>query len=157
MHGEGLDDDGLFTPSVRNEALPTPPPYRVSSTFYVGFFGGPLACTAVNVINARRLGIPERDRLWLLVIGGVGMIVGLAAAALLTPVATTVTVLHLVLQAAGALTHVLQARLLNPRERYWQMRGVEPASLWALGIFTAVSGRFVTRALVAAGFAGAGA
>ena len=63
-------DDDLFSPSLRDRAaIPAGArPWRLSSQFYVAFFGGPLAAAAIGVVNGRRLGL------------GTGRLVGIAAA-----------------------------------------------------------------------------
>ena len=58
MH-DGESD--LFTPSL-SEWRPTVqnrPPFRLNSQFWLALFGGPVAVTAIAVLNARRLQLSE--------------------------------------------------------------------------------------------------
>lgn len=62
-----MSDDALLQPSVPRDAPsgPRPLPWRVSSQFWVAFFGGVLAVTAVALVNAKRLGVAKERRLWM--------------------------------------------------------------------------------------------
>ena len=66
--------DDLFSPSLSQTARAELPsgerPWRLNSQFYVAFFGGPLAAGTIGYLNARRLGLPNRQ---LFAIGAAGL------------------------------------------------------------------------------------
>lgn len=51
--------DTLLQPSL--ERAPARPIYSVKATFFVAFFGGPLAVTLFSALNSKRLGRLRRD------------------------------------------------------------------------------------------------
>jgi hypothetical protein len=84
----GRATEDLFTPTLqdagRHDApVPGERPWRLSSQFYVAFFGGALAVTALAWVNARRLGAPLRVHRWILGAGGAGVVVSTVASYLL--------------------------------------------------------------------------
>lgn len=149
MSAQPYDDDALFTPSIRNERLPDPAPYRVGSTFYVGFFGGPIAATIVAVANAGRLGVQPQVRRNVALVGVIGLVATLVAGGALAGQESESGLTRLAVRILGIVTALVQARLLTPRERYWQGRGVQPSSLWALGIAAVVGGGITNAVLIA--------
>jgi len=71
--------EDLFAPSLQDVPRLGPPaegerPWRLGSQFYVAFFGGALAVTAIASLNARRLGAPKETQRWILVLGAVGVV-----------------------------------------------------------------------------------
>jgi hypothetical protein len=58
-----MDDreSDLLTPSLSGwrPTVVNRPPFRLNSQFWLAFFGGPVAVTAIAVLNARRLKLPE--------------------------------------------------------------------------------------------------
>ena len=73
-------DDELLAPSLQAEARVVRPPagerpWRLSSQVYVGFFGGALAVAALAWANARRLHAPRETQRWIVVLGGLGVVV----------------------------------------------------------------------------------
>jgi hypothetical protein len=54
-------DPGLFTPSLTDFEPPVRKrlPWRLNSQFWLAFLGGSVAVTAIAVLNARRLHMPE--------------------------------------------------------------------------------------------------
>ncbi|HEX8205027.1 MAG TPA: hypothetical protein VF587_03095 [Solirubrobacteraceae bacterium] len=72
----------LLTPSLDDHAAPPPGrrPWRLSSQFYVAFFGGVLAVTAIAFVNAGRLRADQRRRLLILGSGVLGLAAGIVAA-----------------------------------------------------------------------------
>lgn len=139
-------DDELFSPTIRNEPLPRPAPYRVGSNVYVGFFGGPVAASLVAAVNARRLSVRSEARRNVLLVGLVFVVLTLVVA-FVVPADANARAVRLPVQLLGAVCAVVQSRFLVSRERYWQGRGVTPASLWGFG-FVAVLGAGVVNALL---------
>ena len=82
-----LSDDELFAPSLagaRRHALrPGERPWRLGSEFYVAFFGGVLAVTAIAWLNARRLGLAPARQWLILGLGATGFVVMLIVLAVL--------------------------------------------------------------------------
>ena len=82
-----LSDDELFTPSLagtRRAALePGERPWQLGSEFYVAFFGGVLAVTAIAWLNAGRLGLEPARRWLILGLGAAGLVVMLVVLAVL--------------------------------------------------------------------------
>ncbi|MGZ5431946.1 MAG: hypothetical protein ACXWH7_03390, partial [Thermoanaerobaculia bacterium] len=61
--------DDLLRPTVAASVRKGPLPWRVSSQFWVAFFGGIPAVTAIAFLNARRLGASARRQQWILLAG----------------------------------------------------------------------------------------
>ena len=76
-------------------------PWRVTSQVYVGLIGGPVAVTAIALLNARRLRVGEISRRAMALIGISGLVAGVLAAALVPGQ----TAPRLFLQLAGVLTY----------------------------------------------------
>jgi hypothetical protein len=74
-------DEDVFEPSLAGYREAEERPWRLGSQVYVAFFGGVLAVTAIAWLNARRLGLGERERLLILLVGAAGLV-----AALLVPI-----------------------------------------------------------------------
>ena len=61
----------LLEPTLSGHVARTdgPKPWRVGSQIYVAILGGPIAVTAIALVNARRLRLPERTQLIVSAIG----------------------------------------------------------------------------------------
>jgi len=75
--------EDLFEPSLQEELRVRElgegeRPWRLGSQFYVAFFGGALAVTAIAWLNARRLGAPRETQRWILVLGAIGVLASVA-------------------------------------------------------------------------------
>lgn len=68
--------EDLLRPSLQDVRDPAAGgrPWRLSSQFYVAFFGGALAVTALAWLNAGRLGATTEVKRWILVTGTVGVV-----------------------------------------------------------------------------------
>jgi hypothetical protein len=77
-------DDDLFAPSLTQSERHHPSegdrPWRLTSLFYVAFFGGPLAVGAIGYLNGKRLGLPGKRQGASLAIGVAGFLAALAVA-----------------------------------------------------------------------------
>ena len=67
--------DDLLQPTVSNEPLLRDKPWRVSSQFWVAFFGGVLPVTLIAIANAIRLGMPREKRWLMAACGAIGLAV----------------------------------------------------------------------------------
>src|SRR3954462_12283685 len=72
-------DEDVFAPSLQHEApvvarAKGERPWRLSSQFYVGFFGGALAVSALAWLNAERLDAPPDPRRWIALLGVLGVV-----------------------------------------------------------------------------------
>lgn len=54
--------DDLLQPTITGNVVRGARPWRLSSQFWVAFFGGALACGTIAIINAGRLGVSRRQR-----------------------------------------------------------------------------------------------
>ncbi|MBB4678864.1 hypothetical protein [Crossiella cryophila] len=124
--------DDLLRPTIRTSAG-TQRPWRVASQAYVAFFGGVLAVTLIGYLNSRRLGVPARDRRWLLVIGGAALAAELVLASVLADLITS-SPLRIVIRVVALLAYFAMARLQHTPERVFQLRGGEHAKLWGPGL-----------------------
>jgi hypothetical protein len=68
--------DDLLRPSLQDVRSPAEGgrPWRLTSQFYVAFFGGALAVTALAWLNAGRLGAAREVKRWILVSGLIGVV-----------------------------------------------------------------------------------
>jgi predicted permease len=66
-------DDELFEPTLAEYRETGERPWRLGSQFYVAFFGGVVAVTAIAWLNAKRLGLDDRRRWLILLVGAVGL------------------------------------------------------------------------------------
>lgn len=136
-------DDDLFAPSLAGvQRGPVPEgerPWRVSSQFYVAFFGGPLAAAFVGVLNGRRLGLPSA-RLWgIAAAGAVALVVAAVAVAVFAMDAGRGPRLALI--GSGVAAYALANRLQRDADRrYAAGRSADELydSLWYPGIPIAI-------------------
>ena len=114
-------DDDLFAPSLEQTKQPGErgKPWRLSSQFWVAFFGGPLAAAVIAHQNAARLALDERRRLLLIVSGLVGFLLAVALAVVLERVDAGFGP-RLVNQAAGVISYGAFYKLQRPGDRVYQ-------------------------------------
>lgn len=153
MSVEDRDDD-LFTPSlkgVRRDSLPgTARPWRLSSQFYVAFFGGPLAAAAIAWLNGGRLGLSDARRLAIAGIGAAGLLVTLLLMVAIDP--ATDGSIRLVVIVVGVVCYLATRELQKPADRVYAAGRDQAAyaSLWLRGIATALVCGVATGVAVAA-------
>jgi hypothetical protein len=124
---DGQQDDGAREP-----------PWRLQSQFWVAFFGGPLAASAIAFFNCRRLRVPSESRRWIFVIAAAA----LGAAGLLAFVLVAADVgsgARLANQAAGVLAFIPLHRLQKSADRVYLFYGDQDEddayeSLWGPGL-----------------------
>jgi len=149
-------DDELFTPSLeardRAAVAANRLPWRVSSQFWLGFFGGSLAVGAIAWLNGKRLGLPpERQRsIALSTLVAFGLSVAIAA---------YFVSLHgdrewrawgrRAVQAVGVLLYLVLARIQKPADRRHRLFGGEYASLWGPGVLALLGSLVATLVLFA--------
>lgn len=131
MSDDELDE--LLQPTIAPEPRRGPLPWRVSSQFWVAFFGGVPAVTAIAYLNARRLGSTIRKQ-QLIILSGL-----LAAAAFVAFVLYVGIDQRSTNRLAGRIVAVLLFLLLARIQRDDDLRHQvfgkgEYASLWAAGI-----------------------
>ena len=140
--------DELLQPTVA-PARARPLPWRVQSQFWVAFFGGVPAVTAIALLNARRLGSSARKQWLILLVGLAGVALFLAFLVLKDSSSKTLV------RAAGRILAVaiflVFAWIQRADDRHYQVFGAgDYASLWGPGI-AAVIGSIVL--LIAVGTA----
>jgi hypothetical protein len=129
--------DELLQPTVAPPPRRGPLPWRVSSQFWVAFFGGIPAVTAIAWLNARRLGSTIRKQ-QLIILSGI-----LAAAAYIAFVVYLVPAQQSSKRLAGriiaVLLFLLLARIQRDDELRHQVFGKSRyASLWLAGVLACV-------------------
>lgn len=141
----GIGTDPLLQSTVEAPSS-GPAPWRTSSMFYVGFFGGPIAIGILGTLNARRLRADART-------------VAIVAASSLALLAAWVVYamafhepgrpsLRLVAAGCGAVAHLVQQQVLARQTRIFDMGRREPASLWMPGIAAVVASVIVSSVLL---------
>ena len=143
----------LFTPSIDRAALAGPPPWRVSSQFWVYFFGGVLSGGVIAYLNAKRLGVTGRPLHGIAALTAVGLVLSLLAAAVISTEESSSGVRLATRVVALVVGFLPAARLQRAHDRAAQLRGVEPASLWGAGA-AAVIGLGAVQAILVAVVAG---
>ena len=141
--------DDLLTPSIAPATSTGPAPWRVSSQFWVYFFGGILAGGVIAYLNCIRLGVGDRER-WI-VVGStaVGLVATLVAAAAIPTDESTSSVRLASRVIAVVLGYLVVARVQRTAERASQLRNVEPSSLWGPGFAALFTAGVVQAVLVA--------
>jgi hypothetical protein len=156
--GDGADDrDDLLQPTIPPAPPATERPWDPRSQFYVAFFGGLVAVTAIAFINGRRLRLPASRLRSILLIGGAGLAIALTLAAVM-PVeddaGTFVNEGSRNIRLAGRVVAVLAClafvKVQDVGDRFYRIRGGEYASLWVPGIIAAILGGLAQAALVVA-------
>jgi hypothetical protein len=135
-------DGELFQPSVGADQRYLERPWNPASNFYVAFFGGVIAATAIAYLNAARLHV-EHFRARILAIGLTGVVVALVAARL---VADSVaddesgTYVRLASRVVAVLVHFVFAAQLKQADRRFQITGGDYESLWTPGFLAVLAG-----------------
>lgn len=128
------DLDDLLRPTITN-AVQRPLPWRVSSQFWVAFFGGVPAVTAIALLNAGRLGVDVVRRRWIVVAGIVGFIVTIALMAWIGVAKEHRSTTRIVVRVVAVLLYFVLARLQREDDGRHQVFGPgQYASLWGAGI-----------------------
>jgi hypothetical protein len=148
-------NDDLLQPTVRTPRTTGGQPWRLQSLGYVAFLGGVIAGTTMTFLNAGRLGATLRQR-WLVIAAGV---LGLAVTiplviALYDP--DRGSVYRLAARVVAVLAFLVQAWLVRPHDRAFQLRDGDYASLWGPGLAAVVACGLVEGILfsIILGFAG---
>ncbi|GAA0588048.1 hypothetical protein GCM10009534_22890 [Kribbella sandramycini] len=117
-------------------------PWRLMSQAYVAFFGGVIAVTVVAWVNSRRLGVDAGKRRLIVLTGVAGLAVVIALFAFL-PFDEPNSGLRVIVRAVAVVACLVQMRLQRQMDRAFQLRGVEYASLWMVGLLLTFSGIIV--------------
>jgi hypothetical protein len=135
-------EDDLFRPTLagtRARAGTGDRPWRVSSQFFVAFFGGPLAAAVVGILNGRRLGLGPVRLLGMAAAGVAAYAVALGAGVVISGL--TQRGARLTLVVGGVLTYLVTRRLQEDADRrYAAGLGFDDtyASLWLTGLLIVV-------------------
>jgi hypothetical protein len=150
-------DDDLLTPSLGHiraeDRVPGDRPWRLGSQFYVGFFGGPLAITAIAFLNAGRLRMTGRERAAIALLG-LACLLGVFLATVIIG-GDTGTNVRLIGRVGGVVAAGLFYWLQKPANRRYSYRHDEDEfdSLWVPGL-AAVIGLGLLENVIAAGLDG---
>ena len=132
----GLDE--LLKPTLAGEQQRVDPhrlPWRLGSQVYVAFFGGALAVTAIAILNARRLRMPDRTAWAMAAVGVIGLAGAVAAAAAFggTGGSSARIPARVVALATYGVLYLMQRRA--DRVHHYHARGDDPYdSLWGPGL-----------------------
>ena len=147
--------DDLFTPTLTQSERRLLPagkrPWRLSSQFYVAFFGGPLAAGMIGYLNGKRLGLPRARLVAILAVGAVGFLAALSAAIVLVN-AEAGRGPRLMIAVAGVAAFLAARELQKDADQLYGMnRGEEQAydSLWAPGLGVLFVFGFFSNAVIA--------
>lgn len=134
--------DDLLQPTVgRQPARTGPLPWRVASQFWVAFFGGVPAVTAIAFLNARRLGATVRKQRWILVAGLIAASAYLGLVSFVGTEASARSTLRIAGRVVAVLLFLVVARIQREDDGRYQVFGSgEYASLWGPGILASVLG-----------------
>jgi hypothetical protein len=142
-----VPDDDLLKPTIIEQSALRQPPWSVDSLVYPAFFGGPLAVTYLAAINARRLGVGERN---------IVLIISVGVAALLAQLAVIAFLLQGVSSGVQRFSYSLTGIAVWGVARYVQrqpfriylLRGGKPANLWGPGVAAVIASVLVQFVLV---------
>ena len=114
-------NDDLFAPSLEQAKRPgeQEKPWRLSSQFWVAFFGGPLATAVIAHQNAARLALDERRRMLLIGVGVAGLVLAVVLAVVLDRFDTGAGP-RFANQAAGVICYGAFYKLQRPGDRVYQ-------------------------------------
>jgi len=137
--------DDLFTPTIRERPASGRPPWRPDSIMYPAFFGGPLAATALGLMNGRRLGLTA---------GPLTVIALAGAAAFAARLAITAAFdgrsgIRFIGAVAGVLVWLVVLGFQRRPFRAFTLGDREPASLIGPGFAALLVGALVEAAAVA--------
>jgi len=134
----------LLQPTV-TPAQKRPLPWRVSSQFWVAFFGGVPAVTAIAFLNARRLGASARKQQWIVVAGTVAFLVMIALFAWLGVDRGNRSVIRIAGRLLAVLLFLVLARIQRDEAGHHEIFGSDRyASLWGPGIVASLASAVVT-------------
>lgn len=143
-------DTDLFQPSIGADRQYLERPWNPASNFYVAFFGGVIAATAIAYLNAGRLHV-EHLRARIVAVGLAGVVAALVAARFISQSVTdddeTRTYVRLASRVVGVLAHFVFAALLKQADRRFQVTGGDYESLWQPGLVAVMAGG-VTQAVL---------
>jgi uncharacterized integral membrane protein len=130
--------DELLRPTVA-EAPKRRLPWRVSSQFWVAFFGGIPAVTSIAFLNARRLGASARKQQWIVAAGLVATAAFMALYAWLHETDDGARTMRIAGRALGVVLFLVLARIQREDDGRHQVFGSgQYAPLWIPGILAAV-------------------
>lgn len=114
-------------------------PWRVSSQFWVAFFGGIPAVTGIALLNARRLGSSPRRQHWIVLAGLLAMAAFLALFAWLRGTDDGMRTMRLIARVLAVVLFLVLARIQREDDGRHQVFGSgQYAPLWIPGILAAV-------------------
>lgn len=131
-----------------------PAPWSLWSQFFVAFFGGVIASTAIAYLNARRLGLGQRERRSVLLLGLVGLI-AVVMLAVVQPesgqglIEDIKSSTRLAGRAVAVLLYVPVAALQRRGDRLFVFRGGVHGSLWRPGLAAVFIGGILQTVIVA--------
>lgn len=136
--------DDLFQPTLqRPGAGYSERPWKLSSQFWVAFFGGTLAIAVIAYFNARRLKVPPNTLRSVLLVGGIGTLLTVAIGAYvamnaqsLAASAASRSILRLAARVAALATYFILQRIQEPFARRFEMfyDRDDYSSLWKPGL-----------------------
>lgn len=136
----GQSDDDLLRPTLAQHAPPIAGgrrPWRLGSQVYVAFFGGPVAVTAIALLNARRLRLDRRAS-GLIAVCGVAGLVGTVVLALAVDDLPSAGRRVVALVAWGGM--YLVQRTADRSFAFHAHDDEDYASLWLPGILAVIAG-----------------
>lgn len=96
-------------------------PWRLTSQFYVAFFGGALAVTALAWLNAGRLGATREVKRWILVAGTVGVVASVVVSYIFSG-DDYGSAARIGYRVVGVVTSIVLYRLQRSADRVYQFR-----------------------------------
>ena len=157
-----MQDEELLAPSLQEHAPVRAlrrgeRPWRLGSQFYIAFFGGALAVTAIAWLNARRLGASRDTERWILILGALGVLVSIVASYLLYG-GDFSSASRIGYRIVGVVLFGALYKLQQPADRVYAFR--QPGEdddqydrLWGPGLAATFGGGLVQLLLVLAGIA----
>jgi hypothetical protein len=142
-------NDDVFEPSLAGYREAEERPWRLGSQFYVAFFGGVAAVTAIAWLNAKRLGLDERKRLLILLAGAAGLV-----ATVVVPLVTgedAADAYKITSRIVGVVAFGAMYLIQRSADRVHESFGDEDetyASLWGPGLAAVLVGGVLQAALV---------
>ena len=130
--------DDLLQPTVA-PAEKRPLPWRVSSQFWVAFFGGIPGVTAIAFLNARRLGVSTRKQGMILFAACVACVAFVVLLVVLRAFDTSASILRIAGRSVGVALYLVLAQIQAEDDgRHQVFGGGEYASLWLPGAIATV-------------------
>ncbi len=125
-------NDDLLQPSVRTPRATGGQPWRLQSLGYVAFLGGITAGTTMAFLNGGRLAADPRRRWLVIAVGVIGFAITIPLVLSLYEPGRG-SAYRLAARVVAVLAYLVQAWLLRPFDRSFQLRDGEYASLWGPG------------------------